>query len=200
MHNACTQFKENIRRARDLGGLAQAIERVTTNAIDVSDMWRAQLVLGVSALDHFIHEITRMEMIATAQGNRPRTDAFLKFHLPFTAFDQALNGHPYDMWLGEAIREKHSWVSFQHPDKIADAIRLISPIKLWEAVGSQLGMKASEVKVRLELIVDRRNKIAHEADMDPANPGFRWPITMQISKDSLDFIELIAEALAAAVT
>ena len=32
-------------------------------------------------------------------------------------------------------------------------------------------MAAADAKVRLELIVDRRNKIAHEADMDPTNPN-----------------------------
>jgi len=43
--------------------------------------------------------------------------------------------------------------------------------------------------------VDRRNKIAHEADMDPANPGFRWPINGVMATDSLDFITRVAEAI-----
>jgi hypothetical protein len=45
------------------------------------------------------------------------------------------------------------------------------------------------------MIVDRRNKIAHEADMDPANPGFRWPINQQMASDALDEIERVAEAV-----
>jgi hypothetical protein len=43
--------------------------------------------------------------------------------------------------------------------------------------------------------VDRRNKIAQEADMDPTNPGFRWPITDDLAANALDFIERLAEAI-----
>ncbi len=134
-------------------------------------------------------------MIESAAGARPKTDAFRRFQLPLGAVDLGFSGQPHDVWLGEAVREKHSWLSFQHPDKIADAIRLISSIKLWDEVGQEMGMTAGDVKIQLEVIVDRRNKIAHEADMDPTNPGFRWPITQVMVKESLDFIEKVAEAV-----
>jgi hypothetical protein len=42
-----------------------------------------------------------------------------------------------------------------------------------QRVGIQMTLPAQDVKTWLQLIVDRRNKIAHESDMDPANPGFR---------------------------
>lgn len=195
MHSAIVQFRENLHRARELGVLSSAVASITTAAIDVSDMWRAQIVLGVSALDYLIHEMARLGMVECAAGVRPKTDAFLRFQLPLDAVDRGFNGQPHDVWLGETVREKHSWLSFQHPDKIAEAIRLISSKKLWEEVGNELGMTAGDVKIRLEVIVDRRNKIAHEADMDPTNPGFRWPITEAMAKDSLDFIEKVAEAV-----
>src|SRR5258708_36254368 len=115
-------------------------------------------------------------MIERLNGSRPKTDAFLKFQLPLQAVDLGLSGQAHELWLGEAVREKHSWLSFQHPDKIADAIRLISSIKLWDEVGKELGLPAQGIKVRLELVLDRRNKIAHEADMEPTNPAFRLPM------------------------
>lgn len=195
MHNALLQFRTNLLRARELGTLAVAVTKITTTAIDVSDMWRAQIVLGVSALDYLIHEMARIGMIEIAKGIRPTTDAFSKFQLPLNAVEHALNGQSHESWLGDTVREKHSWISFQHPDKIADAIRLISPIKLWEEVGSELNLTAKDIKLRIEMIVDRRNKIAHEADMDPTNPGFRWPIHQQMASDALDEIERVAEAV-----
>ena len=67
--------------------------------------------------------------------------------------------------------------SFQQPDKIADAIRLFSDVKLWQQVALELAIPEQDVKARLKLIVDRRNKIAHEADVDPSFPNMRWPIT-----------------------
>lgn len=195
MRSAIQQFRENMLRARELGSLAEAVENIVTSAIDVSDMWRSQVVLGVSALDHLIHEMARLGMIESAKGTRQKSDAFLRFELPLDAVDLGLTGQSHEIWLGEAIRDKHSWLSFQHPDKIADAIRLISSIKLWEEVGKELGLPAKDIKARLELIIDRRNKIAHEADMDPTNPGFRWPINSVLAHDALDTLDQIAEAI-----
>lgn len=175
--------------------MAGAIEALTTPAIDVSDLLRSQLVLAVSALDQLIHEMARLGMIDAAKGRRPKTDAYYRFLLPVTAVESAINGTEQEVWIGESVRERHSWQSFQEPDKIADAIRLISAIKLWETVGEELGLSPQEVKTQLKLTVDRRNKIAHEADMDPTNPGFRWPISASLVKDAVDFIERVAEAI-----
>ena len=195
MHSALQQFRTNLLRAHELGTLAVAVTQITTTAIDVSDMWRAQIVLGVSALDYLIHELARIGMVEISKGTRLKTDMFSRFQLPLDAVERGFNGQPHETWLGETVREKHSWLSFQHPDKIADAIRLISSVKLWEEVGKELAMSAQDVKLRLELIVGRRNKIAHEADMDPANPGFRWPVSETMANDALDFIERAAEAV-----
>jgi len=63
MHSALQQFQTNLLRARELGKLAVAVTKITTTAIDVSDMWRAQIVLGVSALDYLVHELARIGMI-----------------------------------------------------------------------------------------------------------------------------------------
>ena len=199
MLSAQLQFKENLKRVRELGGLADAVEKLTTSVIDVSDLWRAQVVLVVSAMDYFIHEITRLGMIDCAKGVRPKTDAYFRFELPLSATESAISGTAHEVWVGETVREKHSWQSFQDPDKLADAIRLISQLKLWEAVGNELGLPPKDVKTRLKLIVDRRNKIAHEADLDPTNPGFRWPITALMVNDTVDFVEKIGDAIYKAV-
>lgn len=195
MLSAQTQFKENLKRVRELGDLAAAIQSLTMSVIDVSDIWRAQVVLVVSALDYFVHELARLGMVECAKGTRPKTNAYLRFDIPLAATESALSGTSHEIWVGETVREKHAWQSFQDPDKLADAVRLISPIKLWDCVGVELGIPGKDVKTRLSLIVDRRNKIAHEADLDPANPGFRWPITAPMAKDTVDFIERLGDSI-----
>jgi len=195
MFSAQRQFKENLKRVRELGGLAAMVRSLTTSAVDVSDLWRAQIVLAVSALDQFIHDLARLGMIESAKGTRPKTEAYLRFDIPLAATESAISGTPHEEWVGETVREKHSWQSFQDPDKLADAIRLISSIKLWEAVGAEMGMLPKDLKTRLKLIVDRRNKIAHEADLDPMNPGFRWPIDAMMANDTINFLEQISDAI-----
>lgn len=195
MQKVLQQFKTNISRAQELGALGAVVSQLTTSAIDVSDIFRAQIVLGVSALDHFVHELTRVGMIEASTGGRLKTDAFSRFQIPLSAVELALSGQSQDDWLGEAIRERHSWLSFQFPEKIADAVRLFSPVRLWETVGTELTLSPEHVKLRLRLIVERRNKIAHEADVDPTNPGFRWPIDKTMSDESLAFIVQVGEAI-----
>jgi hypothetical protein len=195
MLSAQTQFKDNLKRVRELGGLATAVQSLTTSAIDVTDIWRAQVVLVVSALDYFIHEFARLGMVECAKGMRHKTDAYFRFEMPLSAAESGIAGSPHEVWVGDTVREKHSWQSFQDPDKLADAIRLISPVKLWEAVGNELGLPPKDIKTRLKLIVDRRNKIAHEADQDPTNPSFRWPIDAVLVNETVDFVEKVAEAI-----
>lgn len=195
MHSALTQFTENLKRVKELGALATAIESMTTPAVDVSDMLRSQIVLAVSALDQFVHELVRVGMVEAAKGRRRKTDAYMRFPIPVTAVESALNGLDCETWVGESVRERHSWMSFQDPERIAEVLRLISNVKLWEEVGRQLGMTGQDVKTRLKLVVDRRHKIAHEADIDPANPGFRWTIDAAIVKETIEFIEKVGAAM-----
>lgn len=195
MKAALDQFQTNLVRARTLSGVAESIGALTTPAIDVTDIHRASLVLGVSALDYFVHEFVRLGMLEVHRGKRPATEASLSFKIPIIAVRTGFADLTKDDWLDEAVRETHSWQSFQHPDKIADAIRLVTAVKLWQQVATEIGSDVPAVKARLIVIVDRRNKIAHEADMDPTNPGNQWPISAALVKDALDFIDRVVQAI-----
>lgn len=195
MHNAIQHFRANIERVRALGGLYMALSNLTTSAVDATDLLRAQIVMAVSALDNYIHEITRIGMLEVFDGSRPHTNAFLRFQVTIDAAMVGLSSGGGSSWFESEIREKHSYLSFQHPDKIADAIRLFSSCELWSSVASELGLPIQDIKTNIRLIVERRNKITHEADLDPSYPGIRWPIHPADAKDAGDFIEKICEAI-----
>jgi hypothetical protein len=86
-------------------------------------------------------------------------------------------------------------LAFQYPDKIADAIRLFSSCELWPSVATAMATTAEDVRSRLRLIVERRNKIVHEADVDPSYPDARWPITKADTDGVNDFIEELCEKI-----
>lgn len=203
MLNTLQQFRENIKRARALRGMYQALHQLMTPAIDATDLLRAQHVMASSALDYYIHEITRIGMLEVYHGKRPRTDAFLKFEVQVSAvlipIDDALKGNPVllqnDRWLDGEIRRKHGHMTFQHPDKIANAIRLFSNCTLWPAVASQLNQQVPDVKDKLKLIYQRRNQIAHQTDVSPAQSGSLYPISPADSTNTVDFIEEVCEAI-----
>jgi hypothetical protein len=68
-------------------------------------------------------------------------------------------------------------------------------VSLWSDVAAHLGVPAADIKLELELLVQRRNKIAHEADLDPSFPGVRWPITAAAATGATDFVERICETI-----
>ncbi len=195
MLSAIEQFRENILRVRNLGALHQAIDAMTTAALDPSDLLRAQYVLAVSALDHYIHEVTRTGMLEIFDGTRGASPAYLRFRVSLDSVTNGASNSALRANLDAEIRTQHSYLAFQHPGKIADAIRLFSEIDLWDNVARRLGIEKRDLKEHLRLIVDRRNKIAHEADLDPTYPNTRWPISAQMVGDVVDFINSLAESI-----
>jgi hypothetical protein len=213
--------------------------------LDLSDLLRAALVLAVSALDYYVHEVVTLGILEIHRGQRsepnpsPNTSqsAFARFKVSLggarkerlIAIDIAswleneiqqsqgdlffeedhslsellpvisssvLNRLNNASWLEDEVRESLGYQSFQHPDKIADAIRLISDKKLWDEVSIKVDMPAKDVKQQLIAIIDRRNKIAHEADIDPTfGIGSRWNIDEILVNDAVDFIEKVVESI-----
>ncbi len=191
------QFRENLTRVRNLGGLHTALDNATTTAVDSTDILRSQIAMIVSALDLYIHEITRIGMLEVYNGERPQTDAFLRFRVTLGSTMQGISNPRVSEWLDIEIRERHGHLSFQDPDNIADAVRRFSSCELWRSVAAQLNLDMQDVKNQLRAIVDRRNKIVHEADLNPSYPGTttRWSISPADVTSTLDFIEKICEAI-----
>lgn len=104
------------------------------------------------------------------------------------------------------IRTKLARATYQFPDDIADGIRMISPIELWNEIAKHHGavpaaVKANAAVLRGELtqIVNRRNKIVHEGDLQPGIPRVPWPITRQDVDHVKKTIEHIVEGIEAKV-
>lgn len=214
MLNPIEQFRENIIRVDTLGELHTTIGDAVPSEVDLTDLLRSQIVMIVSALDLYIHEITRTGMLEVYNKKRPQTGAFLWFQVPLESAMESIelvmqsildvnedvrNKKEWldDKWLDSEIRERHSYKSFQNPDDIADAIRLFSSCKLWQDVAEQLNLDVQNVKSRLIAIFKRRNQIVHEADLVPTYPGTttRWPISPADVSDTLDFIQNVCEAI-----
>src|ERR1700730_2292538 len=121
MQPAHYRFAANIGRARDLRALFVNLKASTAGALDITDILRAAIVSAVSALDTFIHEITRIGMVEIFQNARPKTDAFGRFTILMDNVLLVVATPGATRWLEDEIRRQHSWLSFQQPDKVADA-------------------------------------------------------------------------------
>jgi len=197
MQSAIDLFRLSIARVRHLIAVHNSLKAQASSVLDLSDMLRSALVLAVSALDYYIHEVVRIGMLEIHRGQRPEPPAFSGFQISLGNARAGINaGQNIDSWLEDEIRQRHSYKSFQQPNAIADAVRLICDKKLWEEVSINMGSPAKDIKQQLSRIVDRRNKIAHEADIDPSYPiGDRWPIDELLVNEAVDFLEQVVESI-----
>lgn len=192
MQIAIKNFEKNIKKARHLADIYRGLKANTTAAIDLSDILRMELVLAVSALDHYIHEIVRLGILEAYRGRRRRTKSFLKFSVSLETLINSDRDLTTLDWLEAEIRLQFGHKSFQRAEKIAEAIRFISEVNLWNKLATQLGSTPENIKLRLNSIVERRNKIVHEADTSFIHE--EWV------EEAVNFIILIANKIHEIVT
>jgi hypothetical protein len=173
-------------------------------SLDLSDLLRNEFVMAVSSLDQFVHELIRQGMLDIYDGTKTiQTKQYLSFPLclralSFNAKNKAINAENKPILERDAFdAEVVNYLSlrtYQRPDDISQGLHLISPKNAWGAVGKSMKTPASSVKLRLNLIVDQRNAIVHQAHIDPIT-HLRIPIMEQDSQEATTFIANVIEAL-----
>ena len=189
-------FENNFQQASDLVGLYEGLEKMVSEALDISDLLRMSLVLVVSALDYYVHEVVKYGMVEAYRGERPQTDKFAKFRIPLAKFLHTNVANPVTVqeWLRDEIERQFGWKSFQRPDRISEALKHVKEGGPWSEVATALSSQRDEIIARLTSIVDRRNDIVHEADIDPIS-GRRRDITKEEVRESLEFVREVVKAL-----
>jgi RiboL-PSP-HEPN len=165
------------------------------STLDTSDILRSCVVAAVSAFDTLIHNISRIGMVEVYTNSRTPTNAFKNFKVSIGCLPVSASEISNHIWFENEVRRQHSWQSFQQPEKVAEAIKMFCDQDLWKEMGLLLNKKPESIRKNLSLIVDRRNKIVHEADSDPTSPGARWPIDESLVQDAIDTLESIGTAI-----
>lgn len=176
-----------------------------TSSLTPDELLRAEWVMRVSALDLYIHELVAQRMLDIFSGLRPVTPQYAKFHLTNSTLDRirrASNEIEARAAFDLEVRERLGRETFQTPDQISDAVRLFSTIELWNSIATHQGAThknkhsfAKSLKSSLSLIVERRNKISHEGDLQPISPRVPWPVNVADVKIVTDFIENLVFSL-----
>ena len=194
MNRPYSSFLKNLQRALSLISIEKVLSDQVTSAIDTSDILRASYVLAVSALDTYVHETVLTGMMQIYDGLRPIAPGYERSRIELGIFSGLTSINSAQDSVHNSIREQHSYLSYQNPEKIADAIRCVTDKKLWIEVSAQLNKDPQAIKGQLSAIVDRRNKIAHEADIDPTF-GTLWPIYFCDVEKSISFINSIVDEI-----
>jgi hypothetical protein len=193
MTQACSQFATNIEEVRKTHLITTGINISNSPIVDTANLFRSCVLLSVSALDHLIHELTIAGMKEIFNGSRTPTSKYNK-HSVSLGFVSAINSTPSMIVFESEIRKTLSWQTFQRPEKIKDAISLFSAIQLWQQISLYLNDSESNIKNQLNLIVDRRNMIAHEADIEPVFKTKRQISDSDVQR-TIDYIDKLGNAI-----
>ncbi|MGE6795416.1 HEPN domain-containing protein [Psychrobacter okhotskensis] len=199
MFEAKSRFDDSYSRIKTMHSLYDHLLNNSKFPHDmISDILRSELVSVVSALDRFIHDIVKVGIIESYNGQRQLTNSCSNFQINIgdlkTFLNPTINQDP-DIILGDIIDRKHSHLSFQDPKKIADALSLFwDDNQKWQTIASQLGSDQNTIKVELKNIIIRRNQIVHEADFDAFQNQLQI-IKANDVENSVEFINNLVEVI-----
>ncbi len=148
-------------------------------------------------------------MLAIFEGRLTATPAYLKSQVSNETLER-IRGSRTGMDASAAfdlgVRTQLSRYTFQLPDNIAEAVRLCSTVELWNQVATRLGAAprdrtaiSKSLRRNLSLIIERRNKIAHEGDLQPTLSRDPWPVRQADVAFVASHIETIVRAIDAVV-
>lgn len=202
MSPSLQQFRKNVESLNSLTIIYDYLnEHRLGDVIELDKVLRAQYVLLVSAFDFYVHDVVRSGMIETLEGEREQSKAFEKFSIPLKYIQAIMRSDSLESkkaFVSKAIKEVTEKDSYQAPQNVERALSLIAVSKIWSTIANDLAMPANDIKRRLNLIVNRRNQIAHEADYDTLKAAKR-SMSQEDMSDTLQFVTNVVEAIDRAV-
>ena len=197
MYSSLAAYRNNIASVRELATLHDYLCANLKSPMTFDDLLRFQIVYSVSALDKLLHDIIRIGMVQIFIGTRPATSKYLAERISMSAYVNLSSATipPKEYYFEQEINSKLGIVAYQSPDNIADGLSYIWNEKhKWQKIAAAMAIKEEQARTQLKLIVDRRNKIAHEADVDITSGG-KFAISKSDCESTVLFIEKCGEEI-----
>ena len=159
-----------IARARAI--LAHSSRAGTPQGV-ADDLVRTALVMGVAALDTYMHSAV-MRSVAAWDPTSDLRKLDVRFDEVCDLAWEVADGRRQDpssrpwVLVKEMLRERLLRMTFQSSRAVENALGMCGVNKGWSKVAKQLGSTAPDVQSRLDSLVHRRNKIVHESDLQRA--------------------------------
>lgn len=195
MQAAIRTFNQGIARCNEGIAIYRHLRDHVAAPVDFSDLLRAQIVNSISCWDYLIHRVVLLGMIEQHVGKRPHTKSSIEFSLPFSVLRSAMDSTESGVVAIESgLARVHNRLSYQNSENVAKALALISFEKnKWQIIAKEMGSDKDAIAERLDLIVAQRNRIVHEADIDPVT-GDRFKIDCGQTADVVRFIAELGQA------
>lgn len=214
MINAINRFNHEIEEALSIGSYYDHFTQTLHLDSDIhglSNLLRHQIVVGVSALDLYLHTVIRLGVIEIYNGIRIPTNKFFNHSLRTEILMRLVSLYknpvaptrPEDIpevILESEFQRQMKTQAFQDPEKIKDGLSYIwSEPHKFQVLAGHIGVAEDALKTRLKLISERRNQIVHENDRNLSTYTIN-PINKPDVETSLDLIKGFGNAVHACVT
>lgn len=200
--DAMATFEHAIDRARQMVRLYDALSALRMADPANDDALRSAYFQAVSSFDFFAHELAAIE----AKYRFCNSIRTRNISLPM----EIITIPDAEARLAAAegqVRQINSFKAFVDPAKIAEMlscycenpwVRICDLINNGREINSR--RDADQIKGQLKNIWKRRNKIAHEADVNPAMAGISlWPIDKMDTEITISFIAEVGSHLPAVI-
>ncbi|WP_024334316.1 HEPN domain-containing protein [Desulfotignum balticum] len=134
------------------------VTEVTDNVL------RASLTMMVSAIDTSVHELIISAIMFEIKEDK---SIFKLDNVKIGALASKESDKDTRIRLIESdLRRQFSKESFQSSRQIENSLGKIGITNIWTKLASTLGQPPEDIKIKLDLLVRRRNQIVHEGDLD----------------------------------
>ncbi|QVK18673.1 hypothetical protein KHQ81_02875 [Mycoplasmatota bacterium] len=180
-------FRENIKQIRNRFEIVDLLNSQQRKE-EACDILRFQIVYAMSALDFFMHEIYSYALLKIFRNESPKTDRYNEYKIPLKLLEQALyDAENIDHYLKETFIDLNRNYTFMSPGRIRELLNIISSEDEFAMVEKSLKAKNIISKHKrldriLDEIYDRRNKIAHQTDINHGKDDKN-----AITKDEVEF-------------
>ena len=191
-------FKVNLNSLKRHFKLAD--ELVSLGKTDeAKDIWRTQIVFLESALDFYLHEITKFGMNKIFNNEWSHTEKFKNYTLRLSDVIQAISNPEDASWFVEHVNSTIMNESFMDFDSIRDQLNLIG-IKVSKVADRAFHVQGcseptlQQLKRHLNRIFRRRNHIVHQSDRSHLS-GVINDITKVYVEEEIEIIEKIVNSI-----
>ena len=199
MRDALETFNRNMDSIKTLHAIHEQFVKIYT-ALDLSEILRAEYVLIVSAFDCFLHDIVQNYMhhiTFEIDDTALIPNEYRKFKMPLDTLKSILEAsdETKKQILHIALKKSLSEFSFESSKTVESAMSYIGVNKVWTKIAGLLGVGAEDIKKQLDMIIFRRNCIAHQADIANYTDESKQLIEREDVDEVINFIERITNII-----
>lgn len=199
MRSALDIFRSNIKSVKELHALHEHFSKMLP-ALDLSEILRSEFVLVISAMDRYLHDIVRERLLKIDLSEMALENIKSQKEFPISLFTVKSLLEETDetikkQLIASDLKKSLEKISFQSSSSVESALKLIGCKKIWKSLGIKLSQPPDDTKKALDIMIRRRNVIAHQADISNENTLEKNDINRVDVDEEITFIVSLVESI-----